>query len=442
MSTPSHKERRVTLLASLGSTLEYYDFVIYGMMAAYLGAVFFPSQDASLAALQSFSVFAVGYFARPLGGTLIGIIGDRLGRKPAFLLATSLMAGSTLAIAALPTYETAGILAVLLLITCRILQGLSFGAELPGAMTIVGEFSPAHQKGRRISLVIASTSLGALLASGVLYAATAFFSRQDMITWGWRLPFLLGGILGLCLIKARHTLQETPIFESFSQAAQNHNPLRTLLKAHKVGLFQSSALVTFMAAMIMANLYYPYYIPRFFGYEPKDVYLATTISLIFSALVLPLTGVIADLIPRKTVAIRGICLTYSFLSVPFLFLLSNGSFSCLVIFLIIQQLFMAAFSSAYLPLLIRLFAPEVRYTGLALSYNFTFALMATLPMGLTALFNLYPVPWILPLALSGIAWISMAATVSIPEDCPQDAALNGKGINQNDQQPGSKVQSS
>lgn len=409
----SKTDRHVTLLASLGSTLEYYDFVVYGIMATYLSAVFFPPQNYASAILQTFLVFAVGYFARPLGGTVIGIVGDRFGRRPAFLISTTLMAVSTLFMALLPDYESWGIASVLLLVVFRIMQGLSFGGELPGAMTIVAEFSPAHHRGRKASLVIASTSLGALLASGVLAALSAWLSKEEIIAWGWRLPFLGGGILGILLLIARKTIEETPVFQSFQDKAQNSKLLGSLLTIHNLSLLRGAALTAFMAGMIITNLYFPHYIPAFFGYQHSDVYLGTTLSLVFSVLILPGMGMLADFFPEKTRTLQWTCATYMVLSVPVFFLLLKGSMLALVVFLMIQQLFIALFAACFFPILIRIFSPEVRYTGIALCYNLTWAAMATLPTGYTALLNFYGNPWVVPLILSALAGLSLAATLGV-----------------------------
>lgn len=419
MQLPLKNNRHVTLLASLGSTLEYYDFVIYGMMATYLSVVFFPPQNASVAVLQAFLVFAVGYFARPLGGTLIGMIGDRFGRRPAFLMSTTLMALSTLMIALLPSYEVLGSAAIILLASCRITQGLSFGGELPGAMTIVSEFSSENRKGRGASLVLASTSLGALLANGVLYALTMLLTKEDIVSWGWRLPFLGGGILGLFLLIARNTIQETPVFQELHQTNKVHEPLTNLLKTHQLSLFRGMALTAFMAAMILTNLYFPYFIPKFYGYESKAVFLGTTLSLIFSACILPFVGMFTDYMTQKTTILRWTCFLYMVLSLPSYALLSKGNMFSLVSFLMIQQIFIAFFSSCFFPILLRIFSPEVRYTGVALCYNVTWGVMATLPIGFTAFLDIYPIPGIVPIILSGIAGLSFFATCGISKTAPE-----------------------
>jgi MHS family proline/betaine transporter-like MFS transporter len=409
----TNNNRHITLFASLGSTLEYFDFVIFGMMAAYLSAVFFPLENSIAATLQSFLVFAVGYFARPLGGTFIGVIGDRMGRKPAFLMSTGLMACSTLLIAFLPSYQSMGMVAVALLVFLRILQGLSFGGELPGAMTIVGEFSHQKQQGSKTSLVMTSTSLAALLASGTLYMLSAFLTNEQIIEWGWRVPFLVGGMLGLLLLIARKKLSETPAFESINKSMKNKKPLGLLFKNYKLNLARGSALCAFMAALIITNLYFPYFIPKYFSYEINDVYMGTTFSLIFLILVLPSIGKLADLLPNKTSTLQFTCLSYIVLSVPIFSLLSTGNTIVLFLFLIIQQIYIALFSANFFPTLIQLFPPEVRYTGIALCYNFTWATMATLPMLYTYVLKYFASPWDVPIMLSTIAAISLTATRGI-----------------------------
>lgn len=410
MRQNSSLEKRVAFLTSFGSFLEYYDFVVYGMMTPYLSMIFFPDVNPFLAILQSFGIFAVGYLARPLGGMFLGIMGDRLGRKPAFLFSTTLMAVSTLSMGLLPSYETLGILSVVVLIFCRILQGCSFGAELPGAMTMVGEFTTKSHQGHKTSLIVASASLGALMASAVLFLLTTFLNKEQVIIWGWRLPFLMGGILGIGLFMARRSLPETPIFHARIQKKQNNHPLSVLLKFHLMMVLRGVALTAFVSSLIIVNLYFPYYIPKFFKYDTKDVYFAITIALLFGTFALPFMGKGSDFFTNKIKALRGVCFIYICLTAPLFFLLSIGTLWSLIIFLIIHQVFIGIFSTCYFPILIQLFPPEVRYTGTALSYNLTYAIMALLPMALTAVLTFCSTLWVVPLALSGMALLSFLGT--------------------------------
>jgi MHS family proline/betaine transporter-like MFS transporter len=258
-----------------------------------------------------------------------------------------------------------------------------------------------------------STSLAALLASGTLYMLSAFLTNEQIIEWGWRVPFLVGGMLGLLLLIARKKLSETPAFESINKSMKNKKPLGLLFKNYKLNLARGSALCAFMAALIITNLYFPYFIPKYFSYEINDVYMGTTFSLIFLILVLPSIGKLADLLPNKTSTLQFTCLSYIVLSVPIFSLLSTGNTIVLFLFLIIQQIYIALFSANFFPTLIQLFPPEVRYTGIALCYNFTWATMATLPMLYTYVLKYFASPWDVPIMLSTIAAISLTATRGI-----------------------------
>lgn len=409
MKNIATSENKPVLLASLGSALEYYDFVIYGMLAKYLQPVFFPAADPNTATLQFFSVFALGYLVRPLGGIIAGTIGDRLGRRPAFCLFTLLMAISTLVIGMLPSHAQIGVSATLLLIFCRLCQGFSFGGELPGAATIVGEFSVPQRKAFRISFVVASASAGALLASLMLFLLTHFLNDKEITAWGWRLPFLLSGFLALIVFWIRRELPETPGFQS-EKTPQAENPLKQLVLQQGSSILAGILLTFFVSSMVIGNLYFPYYINKYYHFPEKSIYLATTLSLIFSALILPLTGRLADRFPRNTLA-KLILLGYLSLSLFLFKLLSYQDTYLLILFMFIHQFFIAAFSACYYPLMINLFPTKVRYTGIAACYNLSYAIMGLFPTTLTSLLQKFQTPLVMPLALSFIAVASYAAVV-------------------------------
>ncbi len=394
---------KVFLWVGAGSILEYYDFVIYGMMAKYFSISFFPAQDNTAALLQAFLVFAVGYFARPFGGVLAGFIGDRFGRKPAFLMLTGLMAASTLAIGFLPDYASIGLLAPLLLVVCRFLQGLSFGAELPGATTILGEFSAPEHHGKFNGYLISSTTVGAIVATLVLYSLTVFLSESQIWAGGWRIPFLMGGIFGIILFFLRQGIQETPAFEQTPIKVQN--PLKTLLLEHPLAIIKGILLTILFAALVVTNLYFPSYLPTYFGYAPKEVYFFTTISLIFCAVMMTITGTFSDNFSKREILLKS-SLAYAVCVVPLFSLLFLRSNFVLMLFLLVHQLFITLLAPSYFSLMIKLFPIQIRYTGIAFCYNVTFALMALLPSCLTFLISYYSSLWVLPLVLSGLAFIT------------------------------------
>lgn len=402
---------KVFLWVGAGSILEYYDFVIYGMMAKYFSISFFPTQDSTAALLQAFLIFAVGYLARPFGGLLAGFIGDRFGRKPAFLMLTGLMAISTLAIGFLPDYASIGLFAPFLLVACRFVQGLSFGAEVPGATTILGEFSAPQYHGKFNGYLISSTTLGAIMATLVLYSLTIFLSDSQISAGGWRIPFLMGGIFGIILFFLRQGIQETPAFEQASIKVQN--PLKTLLLGHFLSIIKGILLTVLFAALVVTNLYFPSYLPTYFGYAPKEVYFFTTISLIFCAVMLPITGRLSDHFSKKEIIVKA-SFVYLVFVIPLFSLLFLQSNFVLMLFLLAHQLFIALLAPSYFSLMIKLFPVQIRYTGIAFCYNITFALMALLPSCLTFLIEYYSSLWVLPFVLSGVAFINFIGSYQLP----------------------------
>ena len=198
-----------TIYTAIGSGLEYYDFVIYGMMAKYLAVIFFQDQGSTMQLVQTFLIFATGYLVRPIGGFFIGLYADIYGRKKAFLYSTLAIAIATMTIGLLPSYNQIGVLSTIILLLCRVVQGISFGAELPGATIISLEHSTG-KFGKLCSIILSSTTLGSLGALMILTMISNFFEFKEIIEQDiWRIPFVLGGILGFINYYFRKNISET-----------------------------------------------------------------------------------------------------------------------------------------------------------------------------------------------------------------------------------------
>lgn len=378
----TNQSYRIALFASLGSGLEYYDFVIYGMMTKYLSELFFPNANGFIAQLQTCGIFAAGYLARPFGGTLVGMMADIYGRKKAFLVVMFMMAFATTAIGFLPTYEKAGILAPIALLLLRICQGLSFGAEMPGASTIVSEFSPRHKWGMLSSIVLSSTTVGALLATAMLAVLSHFFDHEAILSGLWRIPFLMGGCLAISAYYIRRNLTETPEFIIAETKTADHTllvPLKLLIREHFGKLIVCFSLTFFLSTAVILNLYFPTYANKYFFYSMDDIYFAMTVSLGFACLFMLAFGLISDRI-SKLKTLLSCLMIWAALLYPLFQLLHVGTFWALQIFLIACQLGIAAFFTNFLPLLPRLFPTHIRYTGVALGYNVGFSIASTIPM--------------------------------------------------------------
>src|SRR4051794_15826270 len=209
---------RLVLLASLGGTLEFYDFVIFGVFARDIAQAVFPASDPLVSLILSYATFAVGYLARPVGGIFLSHYGDRYGRRAVFLWSVFIMSAATLGMGLVPTYASWGVAASLLMVTLRLIQGFCLGGELPGALTYVVETAP------RIApfvcgVVFACVTMGVAAATGVSLAVRTFLDAADVPTYGWRIAFVIGGLGGVLSFVLRRSLEESPEFERMKSLA-------------------------------------------------------------------------------------------------------------------------------------------------------------------------------------------------------------------------------
>ncbi|MGZ3633285.1 MAG: MFS transporter, partial [Parachlamydiaceae bacterium] len=233
-----------------------------------------------------------------------------------------------------------------------------------------------------------STSIGALLASFVLYCLTSVFLEDHILSWGWRIPFFFGGLLIAANYLIRRNLDETPEFILWQKTHQKtvslKDPFITLIKEYKIRLIQGIGLTSFVSSLVMTALYFPTYLTVYFGYQPADVYLTIFWSLLWSAIILPFCGWLADTLGKKCLLISTL-LVFIIAVFPLFELLEKRSFAALQLFLVLYQTLLALVSACYFPLLGDLFPTNVRYTGTATCYNVTYSLMATLPIIFTGL---------------------------------------------------------
>lgn len=372
------KQLKTTLLASLGSAFEYYDFIIYASLAPYINQVFFAKTDPNTAKIQTLLVFALAYVVRPLGGLIFGLLGDRYGRKPIFRLTISLMAAATLLISLLPSFEQAGIISPLLLLAARIVQGLSYGAEMPGAITFICEHTQRDKQGRHCSILFSAVGFGVLLASILNYTLTSYLSDAQMIAFGWRIPFLLGSGLAIISYLVRRHTTETPAFAHLKTEHLSFS-LKGFITNNLLQLLQGITIVLFPACLVIFYLFLPSYLGQTLGYPVTEVYRSMTGGLLWSALILPFLGWLADYIGRN----KLLLITYFVAAVVLTLLFYQAwthSLWSLLIFTLGYQTIVAAFSASYPALLAELFPANIRYTGVALCYNTAYTLAAFFPL--------------------------------------------------------------
>ncbi|AWH88262.1 MFS transporter [Limnobaculum parvum] len=233
---PLNKNDYKTLgLSSLGGTLEFYDFVIFVFFTGTLTHLFFPGDNEFFAQMKTLGIFAAGYLARPLGGIIMAHYGDKIGRKRMFTLSIFLMALPTLVIGLLPTYASIGVMAPILLLLMRILQGAAIGGEMPGAWVFIAEHTPEQRYGLGVGTLTSGITGGILLGSIVAILIQRNYSTAEINEYAWRIPFILGGVFGFISVYLRKFLQETPIFKEMAEkhALAKELPVKTVIKSHK-----------------------------------------------------------------------------------------------------------------------------------------------------------------------------------------------------------------
>ncbi|MEU7375333.1 MFS transporter [Streptomyces albidoflavus] len=368
--------RRVAGAAALASAVEWYDYFIFGIAAALvLGDLYFPADNPTAGVLAAFATFAVGFLARPVGGIVAGQLGDKKGRKPMLVLALTVMGLATTGIGLLPTYETIGVAAPVLLVLLRIAQGVAVGAQWGGAMLLATEYAPEGKRGIYGSVVQLGVPIGVVTANSVFLAAGALTSDSAFTSWGWRVPFLVG-LLVLVLAWYIHTrVEETPEFRQAEQALaekekrEQTSPLRTILRGHlgTVLLAGGSFAVNTATFYILITGVLDY-TTRELGMERGPV-LAVSLCVSLTQLVLiPASAALSDRVGRLRVYAAGAA-GIALWAVPLFLLVDTGSLLWLAVGTFVASCFLSIMYGPQAALFAELFTPEMRYTGASLGYQ-------------------------------------------------------------------------
>lgn len=371
--------RRVVAAATIGTFVEVYDLLVYGYFASILAERFFPLQDPTAALLSTFAILALGSVVRPVGAIVFGHIGDRFGRRTALVASVLLMSGSTMAFGLLPTYDMAGILAPVLLLTCRVLQGLSASGELTGANVLVMEHAPSDRRGRAVAIVNVAGNAGAFTAAAVGYVLARVLRPEQLASWGWRVAFLVAALIGLVGIYLRSRVLESPEFVALGDAPQRDRaPLvRTLRTAKRRLLVVTVWIAAASLSGYMLVGFLPSYLLRVGRLSPADAFAANGLSVVVVALSTMLGGYLVDRYPVRRVAI-GFAMGTAVAAVPaFLFIVRSGTFAGALIGQSLLAVFLGASGMLGAVLSMVLFPVPIRFTGTALASNFAVALIGS-----------------------------------------------------------------
>jgi MHS family proline/betaine transporter-like MFS transporter len=367
--------RRAIVGASIGNTVEWFDFATYNFLAVTLAVVFFPPGNPTAALLSTFAIFAAAFFVRPLGGLFFGPLGDKLGRQRVLATVIILMSLSTFVIGLLPSYATIGIWAPLLLVVARCVQGFSAGGEFGGASTFLAEYSPDERRGFLVSWLEFSTLIGFIAGSILVLFLTTVLPDDAMTSWGWRIPFLLAGPLGIVGLYIRLRLEDTPEFRALEETGEvSQSPFRETLVENWKQILQVGGLVIIQNIGFYVVLsYMTTYFQDPLGFSATAASLSTTITLLGGMVLIPPLGALSDRIGRKPLLLAS-CIGYAVLTYPLFLLLNTGSLFAAILAQVALGALLAVFISTSIAALTELFPTRVRYGGFSIGYNFSVAI--------------------------------------------------------------------
>ena len=373
--TSSHSYRKVAIAACFGTFLEWYDFLTFATLAVVFGPLFFPSSDPSTALLASLATFGVGMVVRPIGAAIFGSIGDRIGRRPVFMITISLMGIATVCVGFLPTYAQVGIWAPILLVSLRLLQGLSAGGEIGGSAVYLTEHAGDTNRGFKTSFLQLMGPLGILVSTLQIALLQGYLTQEEFLSWGWRVPFWLSLILLLLAFKVRMALEETPIYLQLSQnEAQSKSPLRDNLQDPEIRkrMFLLFFCISAGGAVLFfcVQVYTSIFLKTSVKLPPQ---LVDQLSVFATVALLPLTvfaGWLSDKIGRKPVVVSGLILGATLILPAFHFLQSNvGSTYLISLILIGLSAILALVVGPQTALLAELFPAKTRNSAATLPHN-------------------------------------------------------------------------
>jgi MHS family shikimate/dehydroshikimate transporter-like MFS transporter len=427
---PRPKMGRLSAAAVLATTLEWFDFMIYSTAAALvLGKLFFPSFSGVAGTLASFATFAVGFFARPLGGIIAGHIGDRFGRKPPLVGAMVVMGVATCGIGVLPGYGAIGVWAPVLLVTLRLVQGLGVGAQWGGAALLLTEHAPVHRRGYYGSLIQVGSILGAVAGNAMYLLLTGLLDNAQFESWGWRVPFLTGMVLVIIGVVVQLKIEDTPVFQALrekSAAAQQDTGIRKAPLGDAVRKYWRQILQA-AGAFFVVNATFYILISGMLEYGTKQVGLSRTTILVCvmvagatQVISIPFFGAMSDRSGRRKQYLVGTTLMAVF-AFPMFWLIDTGSVALVLLSLVVAFTIHAVMYGPQAALFAEMFPADVRYSGASLGFQLASVFAGGLaPFIMTALLAWTGSAWSISVYIIAMAAVTFVAVYTIRESFRRD----------------------
>jgi metabolite-proton symporter len=413
-STAPHGLRRVIWASLVGTTLEWYDFFVYGSVAALVfSKVFFPSHDPTVGLLLSFATFAVGFVARPFGALLFGHFGDTIGRKRVLVITMLLMGVATVGIGVLPSYEQAGIVSTYLLVLLRLAQGIALGGEWGGAVLMVAEHGDARKRGLYTSGTQLGVPVGNLLSVGVLALISGMLSESDFVSWGWRIPFLLSAILVFVGLWVRSGIAESPEFAALAAGGKvTSRPLVELIKNHPKSLLIACFIrIGTDVAFYIFTLFVLSYVSTALGLDKTIALQGVLIASAIQIVLIPWFASLSDRYGRQIIFLIG-SVGAALWSFPFFALLDTRKPVLITVSICVAVTLWALMYAPLAAFISELFPTKVSYSGVSLGFQLAGIFGGGLaPFIATGLLRQYGTPTAVAIYVAAALALSTAAVV-------------------------------
>jgi MHS family proline/betaine transporter-like MFS transporter len=367
-SSLKHIRRRAIFATVVGNGLEWFDFTVYSYFSVILAKVFFPTGDDVTSLLLAVATFGVGFIMRPVGGIILGIYADKAGRKAAMSLSILLMAAGTTLIALTPTYRTIGVAAPLIVVFARLMQGFSAGGEMGTAAAFLTEHAPPNRKAFYSSWILSSIGFAVLLGAAAGTFVTTVLDASAVERWGWRVPFLLGMLIGPVGFYFRARIDETPVHAASKRVK---SPLREVLAQYPRETFASFSMVILWTVAVYVLLFYmPTYATRALHLPPSDGFISGMVGGLTMMCFAPVAGLLADRYGRQVVLVSSAVLVLVLVWPMFVYINYARGLVSLLAFQAVFGLLTGAYTGPILAAFSELFPSRVLSTGLAVAYNF------------------------------------------------------------------------